>query len=767
MYTREEIEAYVERNLVVIGENSIAQEAEIRANFADRIAVMPPSHQSILIESRRMNYAGDPDEVQRHWGALTGGDRPVNGFFIPDNRIAHGQIGTAPLSRAFSRLPSESVVWNVEANRASVVEHEVGHLLDFQVGRHLTPTEPQFWSAGNDPSWVVAISGESSGGLEPVALAPEERFYPDERGVAEHLSLYPEAERRAELMAETEQRYIKLYDLHNGDAEKIDKAMQTRSPHAWAVFKEKYLPKVEGLSDELQGRRMDSIERFVDYGRTNAALEGREFDEAAIRRQAGVYAAGGSLKNVERSVELQRDLQEYRHSISYEGDPEGARNNPFTFDEEAAKAEAHRVLSESGPQGLLDHNKAIGFEKKALVELNNRYGYLDNSIQRALGENAGSARGEDILEKFDQHMKEGGVEAVTAAATEMKIPSDEVKQYISAREQNAAIESQLAREGKVSWGKRDGIYEPLQVADKDLPEGFDNALAEDIRRMGESGNGREIIAAETERLRLETDGVIRQAEGFPPRAVPDAIEEIKPTAVMPDTPVPGGSAPDVGGSFGRSAMRAAAPVMRHLPAIGTGAAIYFASTSKANAAEGLKNGDLTQEQHDAIVESADQIVAAEADPTGAVALATEEIVEARLKAMDVPEEYRFGTLREAITDFLDNPELDARFMDTSIKPGARAIETIDDEIVRVAEKIGLIERDGRAPDVWLRDPEAIDEVREQFEQAEYAEGLEGLDYISGLARQRETFEAQMREANPQPGRTVIAENNATADAYTR
>lgn len=83
-----------------------------------------------------------------------------------------------------------------------------------------------------------------------------------------------------------------------------------------------------------------------------------------------------------------------------------------------------------------------------------------------------------------------------------------------------------------------------------------------------------------------------------------------------------------------------------LPVVGAGITGAIAAELLARA-----HGNVSDTQFALLTAGATALMAAEADPTNAGQLATEELIDAGLEEIGVPEEYRFGTTRQALQDF--------------------------------------------------------------------------------------------------------------------
>lgn len=116
-----------------------------------------------------------------------------------------------------------------------------------------------------------------------------------------------------------------------------------------------------------------------------------------------------------------------------------------------------------------------------------------------------------------------------------------------------------------------------------------------------------------------------------------------PVASTPPDPPRGNAAVRVFGAVGKS-----------IPLVGFGLVGIQIAINEANAAEAHERGELTDAQYNAILAAGASLLAAEFDPTNAGAFAVEEAAEPSLKALGVPEEYRYGTTREAIAALFAN-----------------------------------------------------------------------------------------------------------------
>ncbi|MBU0860001.1 MAG: hypothetical protein KJ667_08685 [Alphaproteobacteria bacterium] len=165
-YTREEITAFVARNLQVVG-TAAAESDKLRARFVQSIEKLPGWQQVLMVETNFANIFADPDDLNKIYQARTGTEKQALGFFSPgDVSVAFNEASVGGVNPAF---------WGRGRNKDfddPTAFHEDGHRVDNYIG----PSGAGRFFSDNSPEWQEAVKREVAD--SHMRLGPAERVVP-------------------------------------------------------------------------------------------------------------------------------------------------------------------------------------------------------------------------------------------------------------------------------------------------------------------------------------------------------------------------------------------------------------------------------------------------------------------------------------------------------------------------------------------------------------------------------------------------------------
>jgi hypothetical protein len=502
LYTRDEIKAYIDKHLHIVGAKSVAAAEQIKAHFADTIELLPPFQQSILIETRRGNIAGDREEIK----VLYGEDINVNGFFNPGalksefNKASEDMIAFVSEPGNKGRGPSGIIT----------ARHEFGHRSDYLVGKLQGAAD--YWSAKSQ-SWAEALKKDLALNLaqnpqkyqiteknqknpsrwikrqlESFAAREQVKLYEDERELADHLSYSKDDDKTIvlESFAELSNHYMSLYADKRGDKTAVEAALGKKYPHMWGIFKKEFLPQAQSYANELQTKRHNEINAYLKCALMTAEKAGLDCDQHEARRQAGLYAAAGTLESETKKLARLAALYENPVKHYIEAAEHYARTRyelinhtlkGFEFDTHRARLEGQDLLDTKGADAMVYTHSQLVKSQKALSRYDYRVNYFESALDRAIGDTSGAPDGRQIIERFENLLQSGGLEAAEAEIKALSVPAKNIKIYVNAFD---ALDEE-------SWYL---LYYDDPAAGKQNPLKKDNqALRAQIREIALQGEG--------------------------------------------------------------------------------------------------------------------------------------------------------------------------------------------------------------------------------------------------------------------------------------
>ena len=507
-YTKAEIDAFVENNLLIVGQEASANDAAVRADFAETIARLPGCEQVFLIESQSTNITGDQKFVHELYGA----PEPVNGFFQP---------GKARFATNFNTITGyDAAVWHADArgqNGAVTFRHEHGHRIDRYLASG-TSLSVRYLSDQHQ-GWLDALEREKAkkklqisdkAASNPLAWTQKYLFrffrkatvkngplYNDYRELNDHLDLYKNASSHPhESFAEMSNHYASLYAEHGGDEQPIDQKLTEKYSDLWPEYRDKIRPLMETRADALLEARSTAIKTYVDGAERLDSLKGVRFDAFETTVTAGILAASGKLYLEQKTLEIEIGLYKYPvdNYLSAKHDLEELRweaaksyteirSNPFVFNEEKEKTIAEDMLSQHGVEHVITQYRALRSERRAFDRFVDFESNRSDLIAEESGIGAAHYNNSKLASDFDDLMKKGGIAAVQSDIQRRFVSKKDINTYLYTRDK----------------------YERTRLNQQDnkpTPDHIDKSMREDLYTTIEKG-GADAVKAETLRYQME------------------------------------------------------------------------------------------------------------------------------------------------------------------------------------------------------------------------------------------------------------------------
>lgn len=256
----------------------------------------------------------------------------------------------------------------------------------------------------------------------------------------------------------------------------------------------------------------------------------RRFDR--LREEGGLKAARDYADGLPAKALLTKYINAREN---YEEQRASMRNNgksvlsPYDEAQAARMSEEIRALYEQGGTELVyNETERLKAESKALTQLELRMYRTAEALGRAVGVEPPYDRESDILAKFDALIAEGGPDVVTAFSDRVRIGYKQAYNYALAREHEIATAHEIERYGKeASFNIRAGLYQPFEIAAKDMPRNFARETILALQNLLLEG-GEAAVVAETRRMAQETHNLIvatLQRNGQPVRGAPRPLAQ--------------------------------------------------------------------------------------------------------------------------------------------------------------------------------------------------------------------------------------------------
>lgn len=298
-YSDDELLLFAKHNLHFYKQGTFMHAApyEQQEQYAELISRLPPSHQvlSVGIHAPSIVAASKEDFD----GLLKRADyntaTPLGIFF-------HGTpfrgLRTAPIIWGGIFETREQIKGNEDAASSLTFRHEQGHRIDKILGCEFACVggmiDPAATFHSHNPQWQSAVTHQLS--LPPLRLSDkaggriiraDDHLYPGARRLDKHLSqknVYTEADHPSEAFAEMTAHYTTLYDIYNGDEERIDARLSRAYPALWSHYRQEMIPLIDQQALQLYNNMEHYKEKASHYSYNIAYLRGSTWHEESSMR---------------------------------------------------------------------------------------------------------------------------------------------------------------------------------------------------------------------------------------------------------------------------------------------------------------------------------------------------------------------------------------------------------------------------------------------------------------------------------------------------
>ena len=536
IYTREEIEAFVDEHLKILGMPGTDVDPNwVHKRYMRAIEALPPWQQTLLIESRGVSVVGDSKSINFLY-EKSGGKKAVNGFFQPGD-----------LSVAFNekdRLDGRNMIfWHVAARGDAGMHtqsHEEGHRIDMMLGadadrpyEYFSTQNPVLRQALADElkhrerlrtqlalpalpaegvtergllAWLNKClarpfrSASVNVGMQVEGIPIGDTLYDDYREIEDHLALYEDrSSDETEAFAEMTGHHTALYARYQGNRAAVDYALTTHYPYYWPAYRDIAIPEMERRAEELLEQRRERIDEYVTAAWALADTRGQEFDETSVRRAAAIAVAKGTStqearemrdlcalydRPIEPAMRVFKDIAEMNWYALTPATEQ--RKVPHTFDYAEVQSQMEDHLDAVGIDSFVDCIKQMRREAKELAS----FADTEERFARYIGlpEIApGSPHARAVMNRFNTLIAQGGPDAVKAYREALPTRSM-VDAYIFARTSWQEMRDTLIKDDAV-------IAVPVEILTNET-------LENELRMLAEAG-GREAIVQATASMREE------------------------------------------------------------------------------------------------------------------------------------------------------------------------------------------------------------------------------------------------------------------------
>jgi hypothetical protein len=402
-YDRDEIAAYTDASLHILGSEAQGQADSIKNEFLNMVVGLPPWLQTLFIELDGANVATDLDTIVKLRKKISGTEERASGFFKPGDMT--DEFNAAGFAGQF-RSPA---IWAPEPGEPTALPaacHEIAHRIDLLAGlSHRTGkrTANRLYLSDQSLNWNLAVLEEVQRKIDDpdrkVNLEKEKAdFYVGYENIAQHVIAYKDLDQwPREAMAEMTTHYALSYALLEGNDQEVDGLLTRHYPILWPSYKKDMLPALQDAARELWRVKLEEIEDHVDYQR---ASQTGDFDEDKAHRLARLESAAGRIKPLLRDVEtfVKADVWLFRQR-------QIVLNKYGTIDVATAKGRGIAVAAREGRDAVIKRAEDMRQEANLVYE----FSIQQKNLAQLLEPDVSIA---DILKRFDTLKIEGGLENV-------------------------------------------------------------------------------------------------------------------------------------------------------------------------------------------------------------------------------------------------------------------------------------------------------------------------------------------------------------------
>jgi hypothetical protein len=259
------------------------------------------------------------------------------------------------------------------------------------------------------------------------------------------------------------------------------------------------LPEIRPGSDRAKAV-IENFDRLIAEGGADAVKRYRE--SLPRERDVNMYAMAVATRLETRASLMQDDIP-----VTVMPEPPGP---------EVLEAELRALAEKGGPEAVRAAAGQMRDESKALSRYYDRLNRTATAIANLVGVSPAYLSGAEMLAMFDDLYERGGVAAVNDEIKALTVDPKVLSAYIDARDESESARVSIARDGgDISYGRKDGIYRPFTIAVKDMAQDYLPRVAADAQALVMMRDGGASMAAEIERLRMETHITVAHAIGKP------------------------------------------------------------------------------------------------------------------------------------------------------------------------------------------------------------------------------------------------------------
>lgn len=357
-YSQQELHSFAMSNMQIYknGEAQLDGLQEAAQYYASTLERLPPAFQIVVAAHHKATVMSDQADLdKRHEG---GG---ALGLFVPGwvDGVGESPVFWGGMFESRPRTADGGV--HPELTLRHEKGHRIDHILATRVaGTGQIPKDLHYFSTL--PQWVepalYELEREQRKGY--FGTTPDATLYTGVKRLIEHLS-HPRyqgspATRQhhiaVESFAEMTVHYTTLYDVYNGDAERIDRKLSKAYPELWPVYRDEVLPRIEHEAVLLHNE-------MAEYKSTIASLE------EDIARMHGDPFNAHEMEQYLRELELQGGIAELRRELSRAKELSHSYHQPITVLRNVTqRAEAtRRDIHPDAPDPLTPTLRALLSEK--------------------------------------------------------------------------------------------------------------------------------------------------------------------------------------------------------------------------------------------------------------------------------------------------------------------------------------------------------------------------------------------------------------------
>lgn len=353
-YSQQELYIFAINNVQVYknGEAQFIGLEDAGQYYASTLERLPPAFQVIVVAHHKATVMADKDDLDKR---LDGGG--ILGLFVPG--WVEG-VGESPVFWG-GMFESRPRALDGGIHSELTLRHEKGHRIDHILAARVAgtgriPKDLRYFSTL--PEWTepAIYELERSQRKSYFGNPPDASLYAGSKRLVEHLS-HPRYQGKpstrqhhiaVESFAEMTAHYTTLYDMYDGNTNRVDRTLSKAYPELWPVYRDTVLPRIEHeavlLHNEIAG-----------YKSTIASLE------ADMVHMRGERFNAREMEQYLRELELQGGIEELRRELAHTQELSYSYHHPITVLRNVTqRAEAARkALHPDAPDPLTPTLRAL------------------------------------------------------------------------------------------------------------------------------------------------------------------------------------------------------------------------------------------------------------------------------------------------------------------------------------------------------------------------------------------------------------------------